>query len=162
MKSEKDKAASGTAQKGSTTPSGKRQTDMLMKAKNLKRPGSPTHSESSGNESTLRKKAKKKASSTAGHSRSTTPMPQGPGMPSQAGQRRKAMGGSASDGEATGGEMSDGQPKKKKIKLLPSSSRGTPVGSRAGSPLPVLASGKLYSRNPPPRVAHYPPTSLAN
>lgn len=118
---------------------------MLMRSKNLKRPGSPTHSESSGNESTLRKKVKKKAGSTAGHSRSTTPMPQGPGMPSQAGQRRKAMGGSASDGEVTGGEMSDGQPKKKKIKLLSSSSRGTPVGSRAGSPLPVPASGKLHA-----------------
>lgn len=52
-------------------------------------------------------------------------------------------GGSGSDGEATGGEMSDGQPKKKKIKLIPSSSKGTPAGSRAGSPLPAPASGKF-------------------
>lgn len=113
----------------------------MKKVKNLKRPGSPALSESSGNESSLRKKAKKKAGSTAVHSRSTTPMPQGQGIPSQTGQRRKMAGGSASDGEATGGEMSDSQPMKKKIKLVPSS-KGTPAGSRAGSPLPAPASGK--------------------
>lgn len=43
-------------------------------------------------------------------------------------------GGSMSDGEATGGEMSDGG-KKKKIKLR----IGSPSGSRAGSPAPGRA-----------------------
>ncbi|SPO03193.1 related to transcription initiation factor TFIIF large subunit [Cephalotrichum gorgonifer] len=139
-KNDKDKTTPGTPSKGST-PSGKRQVDMIKKAKGLKRPGSPTLSESSGNESVLRKVAKKKAGSSAGHSRSTTPMPQGQGVPGQASQRRKMAGGSGSDGEVTGGEMSDGQPRKKKIKLIASSRKGTPAGSRAGSPLPASAAG---------------------
>lgn len=62
--------------------------------------------------------------------------------------------GATSDGEATGGEMSDGGKKKKKIKLV---FTGTPNGSRAGSPAagsrsgsPAAASGMpvLSSRDP--------------
>lgn len=60
--------------------------------------------------------------------------------------------GAMSDGEATGGEMSDGGRKAKKIKLRlggqsPSASRaGSPAtgGSRAGSPAPPQA-GKQFS-----------------
>lgn len=60
-------------------------------------------------------------------------------MPSNAAARRSKMGaGSGSDGEATGGEMSDtaGPRKKKKLTLM-SSARGTPTASRAGSPNPT-------------------------
>lgn len=45
--------------------------------------------------------------------------------------------GSGSDGEATGGEMSDGAVRKKKLKLVSNSARGTPSASRAGSPIPT-------------------------
>ncbi|PKS05860.1 hypothetical protein jhhlp_007689 [Lomentospora prolificans] len=140
-KSEKEKAASSAGSKGSTTPSGKRQADITKKSKGLKRPGSPHLSESSGNESTLRKKAKTKPDSITGHSRSTTPLPHGQSVTTQVGQRRKMVGGSASDGEATAGEMSDTQPRKKKIKLVGTSARGTPTGSRAASPLPTQTAG---------------------
>jgi hypothetical protein len=45
--------------------------------------------------------------------------------------------GSGSDGEATAGEMSDGAvAKRKKLKLVSHSARGTPSASRAGSPNP--------------------------
>jgi len=46
-------------------------------------------------------------------------------------------GSSMSDGEATGGEMSDGGKKNKKIKLRITD--GSPTGSRAGSPAPGKA-----------------------
>lgn len=123
--------------KGDTTPSGRQKhTDSLKKGKSLKRPGSPNLSESSGNEST-RKKMKKHAATSVQQSRSSTPSSQGPG-----GQKSNLGKGVMSDGEATAGEMSDGQPRKKKIKLVGSGARGTPVGSRAGSPVPA-APGKL-------------------
>lgn len=62
--------------------------------------------------------------------------------------RRSKMGaGSGSDGEATGGEMSDGAgPKKKKLKLVSSSARGTPSASRAGSPIPTQGGKCLNQR----------------
>ncbi|KAH7171527.1 hypothetical protein EDB81DRAFT_200062 [Dactylonectria macrodidyma] len=125
----KDKVKSS---KGTSTPQqGKSKSDTAKKGKSLKRQGSPTLSESSGNESS-RKKLKKTATPATG-SRASTPLPQGAAM------RRSKMGaGSGSDGEATGGEMSDGAaPKKKKLKLVSSSARGTPSASRAGSPIPT-------------------------
>lgn len=46
--------------------------------------------------------------------------------------------GSGSDGEATAGEMSDGAvSKRKKLKIVSHSARGTPSASRAGSPNPT-------------------------
>lgn len=121
---DKEKLSVGTIAKGSTTPSGKHK-----QGKSLKRPGSPNLSESSENEAS-RKKAKKLATGSVLPSRSSTPVP---GQ-----QRAKGLGGSTSDGEATGGEMSDGGIKRTRVKLgaTGSSSRGTPVGSRAGSPIP--------------------------
>ncbi|ENH75255.1 Transcription initiation factor IIF subunit alpha [Fusarium oxysporum f. sp. cubense race 1] len=96
----------------------------------LKRAGSPALSESSGNESS-RKKLKKNVTSATG-SRSGTPLLQGGAA------RRPTAAGSGSDGEATAGEMSDGAaPKRKKLKLVSSSARGTPSASRAGSPNPT-------------------------
>ncbi|GAB0133397.1 hypothetical protein EsDP_00001808 [Epichloe bromicola] len=118
--------------KGSMTPQGKQsQSDSIRKTKSLKRAGSPALSESSGNESS-RKKIKK-TSATAPSSRSGTPASQ-PHLT----RRNLASQGSGSDGEVTGGEMSDGAiGQKKKAKLAGSNAGGTPSVSRAGSPNPV-------------------------
>ncbi|KAJ0168325.1 Transcription initiation factor IIF subunit alpha [Colletotrichum tanaceti] len=143
----KDKTASGVSSKGNTTPSGRQKhTDALKKGKSLKRPGSPNLSESSGNESS-RKKLKKHAATSVHQSRSSTP---------SAGLKSNLSKGAMSDGEATGGEMSDGQLRKKKIKLVGTGSRGTPVGSRAGSPMPATSGSKpgspLPEGSPAPRA----------
>jgi len=53
-----------------------------------------------------------------------------------------------SDGEATGGEMSDGG-RKKKIKLRLG---GSPTGSRAGSPVPARAGSTVESRAGSPQL----------
>lgn len=155
------KLPSGASSKGTNTPSGRpKHTDPLKKSKStLKRAGSPNLSESSGNESS-RKKLKKKHHTSPGTSGTSTPVPGSrPMSPAPSGQARKSSviklnvnpsklseiqnappnpspvyGGSMSDGEATGGEMSDGG-KKKKIKLR----IGSPSGSRAGSPAPGRA-----------------------
>lgn len=114
------------------TPQGKQsQSDSIRKTKSLKRAGSPALSESSENESSRKKM--KKTSATAPNSRSGTPASQ-PRLT----RRNLASQGSGSDGEVTGGEMSDGAiGKKKKAKLVGSNARGTPSVSRAGSPNPV-------------------------
>ncbi|KAF4971950.1 hypothetical protein FZEAL_9720 [Fusarium zealandicum] len=125
---EKDDKAKGSGSKGTNTPSGKK-LEGSKKTKSLKRAGSPALSESSGNESS-RKKLKKNATSAAA-SRSGTPLPPG------AAARRAMAAGSGSDGEVTAGEMSDGAPRKKKLKLVSGSARGTPTASRAGSPVPT-------------------------
>ncbi|TFA97512.1 Transcription initiation factor IIF subunit alpha [Trichoderma ghanense] len=128
---DKDKAKLQSA-KGSTTPQGKQKlSEMAKKGKSLKRPGSPTLSESSGNEST-RKKQKKVTAAALGSRPGT------PGLSQTTVRRPKITAGSGSDGEATAGEMSDGAMQKKKIKLV-GSSRGTPSASRAGSPNPTPA-----------------------
>ncbi|KAJ9129823.1 Transcription initiation factor iif subunit [Pleurostoma richardsiae] len=128
---------SGAGSKGTNTPSSKQKgLEAAQKGKLLKRPGSPNLSESSEAESS-RKKAKKHGIGSSRPSRSTTPMP---------GQQRSKTGaGAASDGEATGGEMSDGGRIKKKIKLVGTGARGTPTGSRAGSPAPTQ--GQLSPTN---------------
>lgn len=130
---------------GSTTGKPKTATD-TKKVNSLKRPGSPNLSEleSSGNESS-RKRVKKNATGSVQNSRASTPVPT-----AQNGlQRSKKIGGATSDGEGTGAEMSDAGRKKftKKIKLVSGShGKGTPTGSRAGSPVPgasQLPSGKV-------------------
>ena len=155
------KSASGTSSKGNTTPSGRvKHTDALKKStKNLKRPGSPDLSEASGTDSTRKKHKKKHGSSQP--TGTSTPLPEsrsGSPPPSSApegrvskfsvdaaklseiagGKRIKIRygGGSGSEGEATGGEMSDdGQrPKKLKLRINAPSNGGSPTGSRAGSP----------------------------
>ncbi|KAG7105230.1 Transcription initiation factor IIF subunit alpha like protein [Verticillium longisporum] len=137
----KDKDANS---KGTLTPSGKqKEADAARKGKSLKRPGSPNLSESSETESTLRKKKLKKNGSSVQVSRSGTPLPSG--------HKHKVGMSSMSDGEATGGEMSDGQQRKKKIKLLGTGARGTPTGSRAGSPAPAAA-GSASPTSPNPRA----------
>jgi len=131
----KDKNAS---LKGTLTPSGKqKQADAAKKGKSLKRPGSPNLSESSGTESSRKKKQKKTGGNSVQPSRSGTPLP-----PGVAGQKHKLGMGSGSDGEATGGEMSDATKRKKKLKIIGSGARATPTGSRAGSPVPASANGK--------------------
>lgn len=143
------KVPSGASSKGNNTPSGRpKHTDPLKKAKNLKRAGSANLSESSGNESTRKKQKKKHQSSVSG---SSTPIPGSQPMSSAPSQQpgtaqtsrkdsvlnsksnrspAQAQGGAASDGEATGGEGSDGGKKAQKMKL----SLGSHAGSRAGSP----------------------------
>ncbi|KAF3343187.1 hypothetical protein VD0002_g5178 [Verticillium dahliae] len=139
----KDKDANS---KGTLTPSGKqKEADATRKGKSLKRPGSPNLSESSETESTLRKKKLKKNGSSVQVSRSGTPLPSG--------HKHKVGMSSMSDGEATGGEMSDGQQRKKKIKLLGTGARGTPTGSRAGSPAPAGAAGSASPTSPNPRAS---------
>lgn len=100
------------------------------KVNNLKRPGSPNLSEleSSGNESS-RKRHKKAATGSVRHSRASTPVQS---------QWPKKASGAASDGEATGAEMSDGGRSKisKKKLVVGSHGKSTPAGSRAGSPVP--------------------------
>ncbi|KAI1805933.1 Rap30/74 interaction domain-containing protein [Daldinia bambusicola] len=124
-KADKDKEAGGSS-KGTNTPQGKKAAaEAAKKGKSLKRAGSPLGSDSSGTES-IRKKKK-----TVHDSRGNTPLP----------RRGKPGAGSTSDGEGTAGEMSDGAGGKKK-RLSPSvkggkhSTKGTPAGSRAGSPSP--------------------------
>ncbi|KAI1441081.1 Rap30/74 interaction domain-containing protein [Annulohypoxylon stygium] len=136
-KADKD---TGTASKGASTPQGKKSAaEAAKKGKSLKRPGSPIVSDSSGTESTRKKKK------TKHDSRGTTPLTD---------RRAKPGAGSTSDGEGTAGEMSDGAGGKKR--LAPpaagkvSSSRGTPAGSRAGSPVPPQgAAGKGARSNSP-------------
>ncbi|KAI1188735.1 hypothetical protein F5B17DRAFT_394581 [Nemania serpens] len=127
-KTDKDKNGVSSSSKGPDTPQGKKAAaDAVKKGKSLKRPGSPLGSDSSGTESTRNKKKKKlgPTNSVTG-SRSATPLPGGP----------SARGaGSTSDGEATAGEMSDGAGgKMKRRRQLGTGAKGTPAGSRAGSP----------------------------
>ncbi|KAI1659848.1 Rap30/74 interaction domain-containing protein [Daldinia decipiens] len=127
-KAEKDKDKdAGVSSKGTNTPQGKKAAaEAAKKGKSLKRAGSPLGSDSSGTESTRKKKK------TTHDSRGNTPLP----------RRGKPGAGSTSDGEGTAGEMSDGAGGKKK-RLGPSaaggkhSAKGTPAGSRAGSPAPA-------------------------
>ncbi|KAL2065680.1 hypothetical protein VTL71DRAFT_3350 [Oculimacula yallundae] len=170
------KLPSGTSSKGTNTPSGRpKHSDPLKKMKSLKRPGSPNLSESSGNESSRKKPKKKHQSSHASGSSTpipgSRPMSPDPSQPGGSQSPRKSSivkltvnpnkvnniqasppnpspvrSGATSDGEATGGEMSDGAKRKKKIKLV---FNNTPGGSRAGSPIP----GGAGSRSGSPAAA---------
>ncbi|KAJ5040510.1 uncharacterized protein L3040_006165 [Drepanopeziza brunnea f. sp. 'multigermtubi'] len=162
------KPPSGASTKGANTPSGRpKHTDPLEKVKNLKRAGSPNLSESSGNESTRKKLKKKHQTSASGSStpvpgsRPMSPAPQqaGPGQISRKGSLvnikvnqgklsdivsappnpSPVRGSAAGDGEATGGEGSDGGKAPQKIKIHIASR----AGSRAGSP--AAASGESPS-----------------
>ena len=161
------KLPSGASTKGTNTPSGRpKHKDPLKKEKNLKRPGSPNLSESSGNESS-RKKQKNKHPSSLHATRTSTPVPGSRPMspapstsqsvPNQSPRKSSIVKlnvnpsklsdiqsappnpspvyNAMSDGEATGGEGSDGGVRKaKKIKLTIKGQ--SPMGSRAGSPAP--------------------------
>ncbi|KAI6093997.1 Rap30/74 interaction domain-containing protein [Hypoxylon rubiginosum] len=126
-KAEKDKGT-GTPSKGTSTPQGKKAAaEAAKKGKSLKRAGSPMVSDSSGTESTRKKKK------TTHGSRATSPVPSS--------RRGKSGVGSTSDGEGTAGEMSDGAGgKKNRLSVKPpgtgGSRKGTPAGSRAASPAP--------------------------
>lgn len=122
----------------------------MKKSKNLKRSGSPNLSESSGNESS-RKKHKKKHVSSSQPTGASTPIPGQPQRKSSivkmsvSPNELSRISSSApnpqtatSDGEATGGEMSDGAGSKKKITLRMG---GSPTTSRPGSPIPGKSSG---------------------
>ncbi|CAJ2501866.1 Uu.00g047190.m01.CDS01 [Anthostomella pinea] len=139
-KEEDKKGDKGASSKGNNTPQGKKAAaEAAKKTKSLKRAGSPMVSDSSGAESTRKKKKLETGASMAG-SRGNTPLP--------ANQRIRSGAGSTSDGEATAGEMSDGAggKKKKKRPVLGASARGTPSGSRAGSPVAPHGSNVVGSK----------------
>jgi len=162
------KGPSGTSSKGNSTPSGRPKHTDPLKSKTLKRAGSPNLSESSGNESS-RKKHKKKHQMSASQptgstsqpgSRSLSPSPSQPlpGTnprkssiiklnlnPSKLSEIQSAPPNPTSDGEGTGGEMSDGVGGKKKIKL-----RLAGTGSRAGSPTAGSRAGSPAVQAPAP------------
>lgn len=169
---EDSKLASGTSSKGTNTPSGRPKHTDPLKKKNLKRPGSPNLSESSGNESS-RKKMKKKhpsqpsAITSAPGSRQISPAPSASGNGRKSSIVKLSVNSSKlsdiqsappnpsptsamSDGEATGGEMSDGGTRKPKIKLRIGGA--SPTGSRAGSPAPGRSTGGSRAGSP----AHQP------
>ncbi|KAK4231272.1 putative transcription initiation factor IIF subunit alpha [Podospora fimiseda] len=154
----KPQVPSGANTKGNTTPS-----KNASKKGKLKRPGSPVMSESSDNEN-ARKKIKTSKGSSVVPSRGSTPIP----------GRPKVLGGATSDGEATGGEGSDGGGLlKKKLKLKAAAAQvrpgGTPLGSRAGSPAPAPGQASASSSfnngskaSPPPGGSSAsPPPSAA-
>ncbi|CAD6447941.1 0cbbbaf8-c40e-4782-a477-cbe7feeb657a [Sclerotinia trifoliorum] len=131
----------GTLSKGNNTPSGRpKHTDPLKKSKSLKRAASPNLSESSGNESSRKKHKKKHVGSsqpTGQHQRksSIVKMSVNASDLSRISSSPPNPHGATSDGEATGGEMSDGASgKKKKITLRMGGS--SPTASRAASPAP--------------------------
>ncbi|KAI1761208.1 Rap30/74 interaction domain-containing protein [Hypoxylon sp. FL1150] len=158
-KAEKDKGA-GTPSKGANTPQGKKAAaEAAKKGKSLKRAGSPMVSDSSGTESTRKKKK------TTHGSRATSPVPSG--------RRGKPGVGSTPDGEGTAGEMSDGAGgKKNRLSVKPpgagGSRKGTPAGSRATSPVPpqggasrsAAAASRAGSPSAPqsPTGNYHPPT----
>ncbi|KAK1826751.1 hypothetical protein QBC39DRAFT_13527 [Podospora conica] len=148
----KEPIGSGTASKGTTTPSGKQKAVEALKKGKGKRPGSPNLSESSDNESSRKKMKVTKNTSSVVPSRSGTPLP----------GRPKGVGVATSDGEATGGEGSDGglRRKKKPKGTGATGATGTPSGSRATSPAPPNTLGMAPGRGDPatPRGSPPPPS----
>ncbi|KAG9241164.1 putative transcription initiation factor IIF subunit alpha [Calycina marina] len=174
-KAAESKLASGASSKGTITPSGRsKHVDALKKTNNLKRSGSLGVSESSGNESSRKKKKTKhssqpaKGTSTSG-SRSMSPVPSSSAPASGQTPRKSSIvklnvnssklseiqsapphpspTAAISDSEATGGEMSDGGPKRKKIKLRTGGSNSG-TNSRAGSPAPGRAANASRAGSP--------------
>lgn len=162
------KLPSGASSKGNNTPSGRpKHSDPLKKVKSLKRPGSPNLSESSGNESTRKKHKKNTGTSTPRALSSGQPIPGqtprkssiiklaiNPNRLTEINSHAPNPNAAMSDGEATGGEMSEGG-KKKKIKLR---MQGSPNASRAGSPAP----GKGGSRAGSPQAPGKFPSTISN
>lgn len=156
-KAKKSKAPSEASTRGTNTPSGRFSKHPLPSAssKSLKRPGSPNISEASGNESSRKKH--RKFDGKVGSSQPIQPpsRPTSPNLlppsssapdgarpaisrnPSSFSRHPRSNAGSGSEGEAAGSaaEMSDGTRRKQTLKLnMGSSKKGTPQGSRAGSP----------------------------
>lgn len=148
------KSGNGSKATASVPPNNKQKSmSDTKKVNSLKRPGSPNLSEleSSGNESS-RKRVKKNVTGSVQNSRASTPV--------QGSQWSKKAGGAASDGEATGAETDAGRKKfTKKIKLVSGShGKGTPTGSRVGSPVPGASqfpSGKTTFPPPPQSILFY-------
>ncbi|KAK6852537.1 transcription initiation factor TFIIF subunit alpha [Apiospora arundinis] len=158
---EKEKDKSGASKGGDAVHAKKAAVDSGKKGKSLKRAGSPGVSDSSGTESTRKKKAKTgPSSSSLTGSRSSTPLMVG--NPSH-------LTGSTSDGEATGGDMSDGAGGIKKKKKAGNSSqlsigthpKGTPTGSRAGSPNPPSATSPMEPVTGADIIEQIPPQGIS-
>ncbi|KAK8105854.1 Transcription Factor IIF- Rap30/Rap74- interaction [Apiospora kogelbergensis] len=141
---EKEKDKSG-ASKGSDTGHGKKAVvESGKKGKSLKRAGSPGVSDSSGTDFTYRQPQL---------------YPLMVGNPSH-------LTGSTSDGEATGGDMSDGaggiKKKKKKNQLsIGTHPKGTPTGSRAGSPNPPSATSPMEPVTGADIIEQIPPQGIS-
>lgn len=157
---DKDGKDKDKAYKGSDTVHAKKvAVESGKKGKSLKRAGSPGVSDSSGTESTRKKKAKTgPSSSSLTGSRSSTPLMVG--NPSH-------LASSTSDGEATGGDMSDGAGGIKKKKKaggtqlsIGTHSKGTPTGSRAGSPNPTSATSPMEPVTGADIIEHIPPQGI--
>ena len=185
-KAKKSKAPSEASTRGTNTPSGRLSKHPLPSAssKSLKRPGSPNISEASGNESS-RKKHRKFDGKAASQpiqppSRPTSPnllppsssAPDGvrPAIsrnPSSFSRHPRSNAGSGSEGEAagSGGEMSDGARRKQTLKLNMGSKKGTPQGSRAGSPdrggAPAAAAAAAAVRTGTPGMFGHSPNIIA-
>ncbi|KAI0003144.1 Rap30/74 interaction domain-containing protein [Xylariaceae sp. FL0662B] len=153
-KTDKDKTATGSSSKGANTPQGKKSAaEAAKKGKSLKRAGSPMVSDSSGTEST-RKKKKTGPTTSVPASRGSTPLPSHP--------RARTGAGSTSDGEGTAGEMSDGAGGKKKRRgPMGTGAKGTPTGSRAGSPVPPQGANHAANKGSPPAARAGSPGSPA-
>lgn len=146
-KTKSSKNPSGASSHGTNTPSGRPSKHPpppnSKPPSSLKRPGSPTISDASGNESS-RKKHKKhnglwSSTQTQPPSRPLSPnlaLPSFSSAPVAGPKSSRSHAGSGSEGEAagSGGEMSDGTKKRIKLKLGQPSRNGTPQISRAGSP----------------------------
>ena len=128
----------------------------------MKRPGSPNLSESSGNESTRKKHKKNTGTNTPLGSRALSPSSQpipgqtphkssiiklaiNPNRLTEINSRTPNPNVAMSDGEATGGEMSEGG-KKKRLKLR---LQGSPNTSRVGSPAPGRGGSRAASPQAP-------------
>ena len=141
---EKSKEKSGASSKGTSTPSDRpKHIDALKKAR--KRPGSPNLSDASGTD-TSRKKPKKTAAQALASQPTSRPMSPAPGGKKPTKKRARNGAGSGSDAEraGSGGEMSDAVsavPKKLKLNMK----KGTPAGSRAGSPTRAPPGGSRAS-----------------
>ncbi|KAI1914914.1 transcription factor IIF subunit tfg1 [Ophidiomyces ophidiicola] len=189
-KKEKGDKSSTPIAKGSSTPSDRQKfTDPLKKGpaqQFRKRAGSPNASDASGTD-TPRKKAKNKhiaqslsAQQSKPNSRPMSPAPSttsstaAPSAPRKAdgskaaGKKRARTGaggaGSGSDVEkavVSGAEMSDSVTAKKLKIDPPTSKRGTPVGSRAGSPVPANGKAGLTGNRPSPPVRSSTPAAAA-
>jgi transcription initiation factor TFIIF subunit alpha len=123
---EKDESTQRISTTGPTKP---KHSELSKKTKTLKRAGSPTLSESSGNESS-RKKAK---SGSVSHSRSVTPM--------SSGARAHGVGSFGIDTEGVPNDTVDAPPAKRMRLGADGGDMISP--SRVGSPMPAIHHGQV-------------------
>ncbi|KAL2863101.1 transcription factor IIF subunit TFG1 [Aspergillus lucknowensis] len=155
VEEEKGRKDSATSSKGNTTPSGRsKHADVPKKAvtgASRKRLGSPNMSDASGTDTSRKKGRDRQSPSQTSTQPASRPMPPAVSTVPVGKKRMRNVlpgvgSGSDVDGAAgSGGEMSESG-KSKKLKRNPPSvvsQGGTPQGSRAASPTPMV--GKSFS-----------------